>query len=180
MKLALVLSLVATSPAFAATHGIGYSDLRDACTNPAKFQNQLAPSNLQISCEEHVSRWLPYNTKAMPLPRSRWIISSLTSDKYTVAPTTSGMPVDQQSGACPSFKETMEVTTFTKATSCDEILGWKGTEQEFCADIVDRARQANPKMVVVKDTGRVVEFCTTNVQQNPGKGEGQDQGKKQQ
>ncbi|MGZ3672389.1 MAG: hypothetical protein ACXWR1_19475 [Bdellovibrionota bacterium] len=171
MKLAILFALVST-PAFAGGHGLSFEEIREACQNPGKFQNQLAPTNLQISCEEHVSRWLPYVAKEVQLPRSRYIISSLTSDKYQVSPSQNVMNVDMQSAQCPSFKEVLEITSFTKATSCDEILGWKGSEQDFCADILDRARHGNPKMVQINDTGRVVEFCTDN-----GKGQGQDQGK---
>jgi hypothetical protein len=191
MKLAIALALV-SAPAFAqgpsfggsassalptGGHGLSFEQIKDACSNPSKFQNQQAPSNLQITCEEHVSRWLPYVAKEMQLPRSRYIVSSLTSDKYSVAPSQHAMDVDMQSAQCPSFKEVLEVTSFTKATSCDELLNFKGDEQDFCADILDRARQANPKMVQLNDTGRVVEFCSEGVKQEPGKGQGKGQGK---
>jgi hypothetical protein len=176
--LALALALVsATAVAGGSTQGLTFDEIRDACQNPSKFQNQLAPSNLQITCEEHVSRWLPYLSKEMQLPRSRYIVSSLTSDKYSVSPSQHAMDVDLQSAQCPSFKEVLEITSFTKATSCDELLGFKGDEQDFCADVCDKARQANPKMVQINDTGRVVEFCSEGMYQ--GKGQGQGQGKGQ-
>jgi hypothetical protein len=179
MKLAIALALV-SAPAFAGSQGLGFSDIRDACQNPGKFQNQIAPSNLQISCEEHVSRWMPFTAKEMQLPRSRVIIAGLTSDKYEMSPTQHAMNVDMQSAQCPSFKEVIEVTSFTKATSCDELLNWKGTEEDFCADILDRARQGNPKMVQINDTGRVVEFCADQgQQQEPGKSQGKGQGQGQ-
>jgi hypothetical protein len=178
--IALALAIVST-PAFAGGQGQGltWDQIKDACQNPAKFQNQLAPSNLQISCEEHLTRWLPYVSKEMQLPRSRYIVSSLTSDKYTVSPNQHAMDVDMQSAQCPSFKETLEISQFTKATTCDELLNWKGGQEDFCADVLDRARQANPKIVQINDTGRVVEFCSQGEEQGPNKGQGQGQGKGQ-
>ena len=174
MKLAIALALV-SAPAFAGgSHGLSFSEIREACQNPGKFQNQIAPQNLQISCEERTSHWVPYVAREMKLPCSRVIIAGLTSDKYQVNPNQHAMGADDQAAQCPSFKEVVEITSFTKATSCDELLGWKGSEEDFCADILDRARKGNPKMVQINDTGRVIEFCTS---QGQGKGQ-QGQGKR--
>lgn len=180
MKIATVLFssalALSTSSVFAGSQGLSFDDIREACQNPSKYQNQIAPSNLQITCEEHISRWLPYQSKEMQLPRSRYVMVSLTSDKYQMSPSQHAMDVDMQSGQCPSFKETLEVTSFAKATSCDELLEFKGNAQEFCAEILERARQANPKIVQINDSGRVIEFCTP---QGQGKGQGQGQGQGQ-
>lgn len=174
--LAFVFSALSI-PAFAAD--LTFDEIREACSNPGKFQNQIAPTNLQVTCQEKVTQWLPYLAKQMNLPRSREITASLTSDKYQVSPNVHPMDVAEQVASCPSFKEVLEITNFTKATSCDELLQFKGTEEELCADILDQARQANPKMVQIEDTGRVVEFCTENNQQQKPRDEGKDQGKDQ-
>lgn len=179
MKLAnalLATALLAT-PAFAGgSGGLTFDQIKDACQNPSKYQNQIAPTSLQITCEEHVTSWVPYVSKEMQLPRSRYIVSSLTSNKYQVSPSTNAMNVDMQTAQCPSFKETLEVTSFTKDTTCEELLGWNGTEQDLCADILDKARQANPKLVQINDTGKIVEFCSQGEEQGKGKGEGQGEG----
>jgi hypothetical protein len=169
MKLAIAILSLASATAFAGggPRGLSFDEIRDACSNPSKYQNQIAPQNLQITCEEHVSQWVPYQAKDMTLPRSRYIISSLTADKYQVLPRTHAMDVDMYTAQCPSFKEILQATSFSKATSCDELLSFKGGEQEFCAGILDKARQDNPKIVQINDSGRVVEFCTESVQQQP-------------
>jgi hypothetical protein len=181
MKLATALiALVTATPAFAGgAGGLTFDQIKDACQNPAKYQNQLAPANLQVTCEEHVSTWVPDVAKGMQLPRSRYVISSLSSDKYQVSPRTHAMDVDMYSAECPNFKEQVQVTTFSKATSCDELLAFKGEESDFCAQILDKARQDNPKIAQLNDTGRVVTFCSEGMEQGQGKGQGQGQGKGQ-
>jgi hypothetical protein len=178
--LAVVLTTI-SAPAFAGGAGISFDEIREACQSPGKFQNQIAPTNLQVTCEERASRWLPYTAKEMTLPRSRQITASLSSDKYQVSPSVHEMDIEMQTASCPSFKEVIEISSFTKATTCDEILQFKGGVEEYCAEILDHARQSNPKMVQINDTGRVVEFCAgdNGQQQKPGRDQGKGQGKGQ-
>ncbi len=173
--LTIALSALST-PAFAAD--LTFDQIKEACSNPGQFQNQIAPTNLQITCQERVTKWLPHLAKQMALPNSREITASLTSDKYQVAPNVHPMDVAEQYGSCPSFKQILETTNFTKATSCEELLEFNGTEEELCAGILEQARIANPKMVLIEDTGRIEEFCTENGNQRP-RDEGKDQGKNQ-
>jgi hypothetical protein len=118
---------------------------------------------------------VPYAGNEMQMPRSRQVTASLTSDKYQVSPAVRPMGVAVQKALCPNFKEILEISSFTKATTCDELLSLKQSEFEFCADILERARHANPKMVQIRDTGRNMEFCPSKgeQEQKPGKDKGQ-------
>lgn len=160
MKLAIIAStfLLSVGVAQAGTQ-LGFDEIREGCMDPAKFQNQVAPKNLQVTCEDRSTKWLAVASSTVELNRSREIISSLTSDKYSVAPVNQILSVDSQRASCPRFKEVLETINFTKATTCEELIEFKGTETDFCQDILDRVRQSNPKSIEVTETGNVVDLC---------------------
>lgn len=159
MKAAFIATAFLLSLNAQAGSHIGFDEIREACMDPAKFQNQVAPTNLQVTCEDRATKWKAVASTTVELPRTREIVSSLTSDKYTVAPTSEFLDVDSQRATCPRFKEVMETINFTKATTCEELIAFKGTETEFCANILDRVRESNPKSIEVVDTGNVVDLC---------------------
>lgn len=97
------------------------------------------------------------------MSRTRQITASLESDKYSVAPNVQQMDVDSQRAACPTFKEVMEHVAFTKATSCEELLEFKGTETDFCTGVIDDMRQQNPNSIQITDTGNTMDLCTGEV-----------------
>jgi hypothetical protein len=175
MKLAIIASAFVLSLSAQAGNHLGFEEIRDACLDPAKFQNQIAPTNLQVTCEDRSTKWKAVSSTTVELSRTREIVSSLTSDKYTVAPTTEYIDVASQKATCPRFKEVMETINFTKATSCEELIAFKGTETQFCADILDRVRESNPKAIEVVDTGNEVNLCEAKPQEptNPCEGRGQ-------
>jgi hypothetical protein len=152
--------LLALAPlALAQTQTLRFDQIREACLNPAEYQNQVAPKNLQLSCEERSTRWAAGTNSPVELPRQKQISASLTSDKYQVAPETMPLPVDSQRTACPKFKEILDVLSFTKVTTCEEILAFRGTEFDFCADVLERVRQSNPRSIQSSETGQVVDLC---------------------
>jgi hypothetical protein len=167
MKLALFTSaiLLSAGAAQAGTY-MGFDDVRQACLEPTKFQNQIAPKNLQISCEDRGTRWQPVSPARMELGRSRQVIASLSSDKYMVAPETDFLAMEAQVASCPRFKEVLEVLNFTKATSCDEILSFKGSETEFCTQLLDQVREANPQSIQISDTGNMADLCSLPQEQD--------------
>jgi hypothetical protein len=157
MKLLLAMALFVSGAAQAGT--FGFDDLREACQDPAKFQNQIAPRNIQVTCEDRATKWKSVGGSSVELDRSREIISSFSSDKYSSAPTTEYINVKSQRGSCPKFVELLETINFTKATTCEEILDFKGTETDFCKDVLDQVRESNPKSIEVTETGKVVDLC---------------------
>lgn len=179
MKLAIIALFMSASAAHAGAQ-LGFSEIREACKDPAKFQNQIAPRNLQVSCEDRSTKWTPVASSTVELTRSREITSSLSSDKYDVAPTVQFLPVDNQLAACPRFKEVREVITFKKATTCDELLEFEGTETDFCEDILDRVRESNPKSIETTETGNTVDLCTQKPAPAPERGQRGQRGQRDQ
>lgn len=171
MKYAMIALFLAAGTAQATTNLRGFDEIREACKDPAKFQNQIAPKNLQVTCEDRSTKWVSASASTIELARTREVISSLSSDKYTVEATSTYIPMDNQRVACPRFKEVLEEVTFTKATTCEEILEFEGTEAEFCTDILDRVRQSNPKSIKVTDTGSEVDLCAAKEEERCDRGQ---------
>jgi hypothetical protein len=162
MKTLMLALLAVSAPAFAGSlpgSQLSFDEIREACQDPARFQNQIAPTNLQVTCEERTTKWLAVPSTAVDLPTSREIISSLSSDKYTVAPTSQLLDSQPQRASCPRYKEVLEHINFTKATSCDEIVNYKGSETDFCSEIVDKVRENNPKGIERSETGNTRDLC---------------------
>jgi hypothetical protein len=166
MKTLLLSALFLAAPAYAGS-ALSFSELREACQDPARFQNQVAPQNIQVSCEERTTRWETDGGSSVELPRSKEIWSSFTSDKYESDTESEKVGVKSQYGRCPRFKEVLEVLNFTKSTSCEEILDFKGGAVDFCADVLERVRENNPKAIEKTATGNTVDLCEEKPVENP-------------
>ena len=161
--------------AFASTHGknnngqkpgdtstvdLSFEDLRAACLNPSRFHNQVAPKNIQISCRDIQSKWVPDTDGALSMISERQVTSAVQSDKYTSAAVTSGVPMSPQVVSCPKFKEVAETVESIRAVSCDELVAFTGTSIDFCAGAINTLRAANPQAIASVETGRVIDPCT--------------------
>ncbi len=146
------------------TQIIKFEDLKVACTNPSRYHNQVAPSNIQISCSEARTKWIPDPKAAVSLPTKRIIITSVISNKYTVSPVTVAVPSDPQSGECSQYKQVIETVEAVHTGTCEALMTFKGTGEEYCASNIDALRTANPESVRVQDTGKRVSFCDSKVQ----------------
>jgi hypothetical protein len=162
MKAVTLIAFLVPHLAIAGSSDLSFAEIREACLDPAKFQNQIAPSNLQVTCEERATKWVGAPSKTLEMPRSREIISSLSSDKYQVAPSHAFLDLENQVAACPRFKEVLETLSFTKATTCDELIAFEGTETEFCSQILDEVRDSNKHAINVSDTGNEIDLCETD------------------
>lgn len=138
---------------------LSFDDIRLACQNPAKFHNQVAPANIQISCQDVQYKWVADKDGALSMPTQRLMTSSVTSDKYTVDTSTSPLQSAQQVASCPRFKQITETVETVRAASCDELIAFTGNIADFCASSVNSLKAANPKSVTVADTGKYIDFC---------------------
>ncbi|PIS10366.1 MAG: hypothetical protein COT73_09765 [Bdellovibrio sp. CG10_big_fil_rev_8_21_14_0_10_47_8] len=136
-----------------------FDDLKSACENPARFHNQIAPSNIQISCQDLQYKWVPDNEGIVNMPTSRMVTSAVYSDKYSSTPISAPVMTEIQKTGCPQFVEVVESVETVRAVSCDEITAYKGTSIDFCADTVNSLRAANFNAVNSKQTGRVMSLC---------------------
>lgn len=160
-KFALVmLTVISSASAMAAGKPLAdFNEVRQACKDPAKYQNQIAPSNIQITCTDVQYNWLPAGNGNIEMATKRFITSALASDKYTVSPNTQEIKSGAQMAACPRFKEVTETVSVPKGLSCDEILSYAGSATDYCLALVNDVRANNPNAVAVAETGRLVDTC---------------------
>lgn len=139
---------------------VSFADIKSACQNPVQFHNQVAPSNLQISCRDVQTRWVADAEGMIPTQSSRTATVSVISDKYTVSPVVTVMPLAQQATmACPRFKEVTESVETVRAVTCDDVVAMTGSETDFCNAAIDELKSANPESIVTADTGKTMDYC---------------------
>jgi len=176
--LILTLGVLLLGPTAFAGKKLSYGQLKEACRNPEKFHNQIKPANLEITCSDVQTQWLPIEEGSFNMGRIRKISINMTSDKYDVPATSRELPVERQMGVCPRFKEVVEKVQLTRPTTCEEILDFDGNEIEFCAGMIDDVRRSNPGSIIIGESGRTIHFCSPSPSRpgNGGNGD-QDQGK---
>ncbi len=153
------LALVSVS-AFANNKPLtSFDDLRTACKEPAKYQNQVAPSNIQISCTDQQSAWVATAAGSVAMDTTHYVTSAIASDKYTVNPTTQEVKSASQVSACGRLKEVNETVSVPKSLSCDEVLAFQGDATAYCLALVADVKANNPSAVQFADTGRTLDTC---------------------
>jgi hypothetical protein len=138
---------------------LSFSELREACQNPAKFHNQRSPSDIQISCKDSQLKWVADTEMPLKMSNQRQITTSIYSDKYSSSVVTGSVAMAEQVVACPRFREVREAVEVSQATTCDEISAYKGSAIEYCVSTIDALRAVNPAALVVTATGRTVSYC---------------------
>jgi hypothetical protein len=138
---------------------ITFSELKEACVNPAKFHNQIAPTNIQIACQNLSYKWIPDTEGLLPMPSTRTVKSSVSSDKYTVGTVTAPLASPSQDMNCPRFKQVADKVETVVNVTCDEILAFKGELTDYCTGAVDRLIGGNPAAVTQEDTGMSLDTC---------------------
>jgi hypothetical protein len=151
---------------------IRFEDLKEACLNPARFHNQISPTNIQITCGELRHKWIAEQDGSIPLDTRRIVMTTVVSNKYTASPVASELNSEPQGVPCTQFKQILESVETVLSTTCEQILEFKGTADEYCSMSVDTLRMANPDAVKVQETGKKVNFCSYG---KHGKGQDQDQ-----
>jgi hypothetical protein len=164
--LLLATCLTMSTSAFAAQQFIGsFEDMKTACLNPAKFHNQIAPTNIHVACKDVRVAWVPNEGTSQDLDTSRKITVSLNSDKYTTNVESASVPSDAQSVECPSFKQIRRTVETVRDVTCDDLLSFQGTSIDFCAETTDNLMQQNQDAVQTEDTGRVFNMCSVEAPQ---------------
>ncbi|OFZ53795.1 MAG: hypothetical protein A2428_02665 [Bdellovibrionales bacterium RIFOXYC1_FULL_54_43] len=138
---------------------ISWEELRERCAHPDQFDVQRAPQNIKIQCTDIRREWLASAPGEIPLPGSRNVITAVFADKFHVGASARDVPLFSKSGSCLRFKEVEKSLTIERPISCDEILGMKGTSDDFCLSALDAAKGANPKLIEIRDTGNMINTC---------------------
>jgi len=136
-----------------------FEDLRAACLNPSQFHNQVAPSNIQISCNDVQFKWISDDVGALSMANGRYIKASLVSDKYTVDTVGATVDISPQVVACPNYRQVSETLETVRSISCDEIVAFVGSATDFCVGAINSMKAINPESIVVLDTGETLSLC---------------------
>ncbi len=172
--------LALSSVASANTQNIGtFSAMRDACNSPAKYHNQIAPTNIQVSCKDVRTRWIPDTGTSHSLDNSRQISVQVNSDKYTSNAEIQGIASDAQLVSCPALKQVVETVETVRAATCEDMLRFEGTAAEFCAAVVTSMLEQNPDAVSVRETGRIFNMCPAASEASPAQQQVQQQAPQQ-
>jgi hypothetical protein len=161
-KLIVMTGLFASSAAMAgnAHQFVGsFDDIRGACQNPKQFHNQIAPTNLQVTCKDVQTRWTIDESTLHALDTSRQVTVQVNSDKYTSASETAMVASEAQAVGCPAYKEVIQTVETVRAVTCDELLAFQGTATDFCLDAVSALVDQNPEAINVQATGKVFNMC---------------------
>ena len=145
------------------TKSLGFEEIKIACQTPARYHNQAAPSNIQISCKDIQYKWMPDTSSTMTMSTSRQVTASVYSDKYSVSPMTANVQSDPQAAPCSNFKQVAEVVETVRAVSCDEIISYQGSATDFCVSALDSLKGANASAVSTKETGQVFNTCDLGI-----------------
>ncbi len=159
-SLLVAQALVSSALVMSAPQDISFDQFKDACKNPARFHNQIAPSNIQITCKDVQYKWTLNAPGQITLPNSRYVTTGMTSDKYNVKAKTDMVTTNDQVADCFRYKQIGEVLEVSRSITCDEIVAYPGTGAQYCKDVTDSLREDNPGAIQVVDTGHTLDYCT--------------------
>jgi hypothetical protein len=154
----LFLAVTAAS-ADTETRAMSFDDIRTACLNPAKFHNQVAPSNIKVSCRDIQAKWIPDTEGAVKMNTGRQVLVSVQSDKYTSGVEQGTLPTTAQVASCPKYKQVLETVETIRAVSCEDLVAFNGPAIEFCAGTVNSLKAANPAAATIQETGEFMDLC---------------------
>ncbi len=138
---------------------ISWDELQARCANPENFDIQRAPQSINIQCTDVHHEYVADAPGSVPLPESRLVTTAIFADKFYVNAEQKEVPVFTKGGSCFRFKEVEKSLTIEKPMSCAEVLGLKGSVDEYCVSLLDAIKGSNPKLAEVRDTGRVIDTC---------------------
>lgn len=145
---------------------LDFDSLRAACLNPAKFHNQIAPKNIQVSCQDVQTKWVPDADGSVHMSGQRTVTVSVASDKYTADAFSGPVVVADKVVSCPQYKQITETVEVVHPTTCDELVAFCGSAVDFCVGNVNSMRASNPSAVTTQATGQVMSLCTASTQQD--------------
>jgi hypothetical protein len=137
-----------------------FLSFKEACQDPAKFHNQIAPKNIEVFCKNEQVRWLPTSGNTHSLATFRNMTTQVNSDKYSSNVEAAALDSEEQVVGCPAYKQVLETVEMTRHVTCEEIIEFDGTAAEFCEAAVDSLIEQNPQAVIVQDTGKTFNMCS--------------------
>jgi hypothetical protein len=138
---------------------LSFAEIKAACTDPDRFHNQVAPSDIEITCQDTQYKWVQTKEGSYGMDASRRVEASVVSDKYQVKPDYETVPMTSMVGSCPRFKQVAETISYTMTITCRDLTSFPGNSIEYCIGITNQARSNNPKAISTVETGEVFDLC---------------------
>jgi hypothetical protein len=142
-----------------AATSINFDQMKEACSNPARFHNQNAPKNIEVVCQDSLSKYVPSASGAIKLPVARTVTTSMASDKYSMAAQAADVKMSDSEFSCPKFTKIIENMSLSRRTTCEELLAFEGSATDFCLVQIEDLRASNPEAINMTTTQSVVSLC---------------------
>ncbi len=138
-----------------------WDQLIQACQNPTSFQSQRQPNAIRLTCEDTQFVWENDKSDAMEIDNRRSIVASLSSDKFYVIKQETSVPVSSYQTPCPRLKEVQVTYTKSFSLTCQELISFRGSMNDFCKSRVDQDMVSNKALATRVDTGNVYNMCAS-------------------
>jgi hypothetical protein len=178
-KIVMALVLAMSVSAFAAENGASQKAKRnlkweafvEACSNPAAFNNQIAQTQIVISCVDKVTTWQSAGGRPISLPESRFISAAVASNKYDVETSTVSGPVAGVPASCALYEKVTQTVSLERAVSCEDIqkVGSKHVT-DYCLGETTAAKAENAKLISLEKTGETKDLCSGSDAISPSEG----------
>lgn len=155
----LALMAVAQIAGAAPVQKLSFEDLKQACQDPKKFQNQIEPTSIRLDCSDKVYKYVPAGTDTMTLPARRVVYFNVSSDKYTVPNSQEEVRTEGYSAECPVLKQIEETIAVSQEVTCEQLKNYTGSATQLCLSLLDGVRSNNPEAIQTRETGKVTSFC---------------------
>ncbi|MCM2322758.1 MAG: hypothetical protein NDJ90_05815 [Oligoflexia bacterium] len=139
---------------------VPWEEFKDRCLHWDQYEVQKAPQNIRIQCNDISVEFVPAAAGEVALSSARSVMATVLADKFYVATGAQNVPMVARAGSCLRFKEVEKNLVIERPLSCDEVVGMKGDPSDFCQQSLDIAKSANPKLIQVRDTGRIIDTCS--------------------
>jgi len=151
------------------SYPVTWDEFQGRCANPSTYPDiQVAPQNITIQCSNYEREWVADAPGEIPLPSARKVTTAIFSHKFHVSANQVDVAALSKSGSCMRFKEVEHRFILSKTMTCDEVMGVKGSIEEYCTSILDGSKgSAAGKLVETQATGNMINTCGSL---QPGKG----------
>lgn len=130
----------------------------DAKDKPQNMQGK--PLNIKVVCTNIEREFIPGEPGSIPLEASRMVVTTVHSDKFSVAEMNKAYsPGQKGGGTCVRYKEVERTIQGESNLSCGQILGMKSDINDYCANSLDSLKGASPKLISTRETGNVRDTC---------------------
>ena len=168
MKLLLVLLLATASNFVFADDGI--EDLKEACSNPGAYHNQMPPSDIKIHCKDERVEWEATGPEDATIHNSRTVCSKAMTNKPSVneelPDTCEPCNWPGSDFQCGGFKEVAKDVEMEFSVTCDQVLAMVAINKYCQEQMLAETIATKETILSTKATGKVFKTCENKIYMN--------------